>query len=56
MNSADGKPTHMMIYAHYQNPLTHENKKLNLGDTFKAAYHNLLTYFRECTADFRHMF
>ena len=56
MNSTDGKPTHMTIYAHYRDQITHENKKIDLGDTFKVAYHELIdSYFRARTSDFHHM-
>ena len=55
--SLDGKPNHMMIYAHYQNPITHENKKLALGDKFKAAFEDLIdNYFLQRSGDFHHMF
>ena len=55
--SLNGKPIHIMIYAHYQNPITHENKKIALGDKFKEAFGDLIDrYFHQRSCDFHHMF
>ena len=55
--SLNGKPTHLMIRAHYQNPTTLENKKIALGDKFKEAFIMLIDdYFLRPSCDFHHMF